>query len=65
MNVELGDLIALAHESQELPFSRGEGCVGHHVQKPDVQFTNILFESSVRGQNRLSLFLEAFEGRQI
>ena len=65
VNVELGDLIALADEAEKLALGRRQGGVRHHVAQADVQFANVLLVGAGWVQDVLSLGTQALEGRQV
>ncbi len=65
IDIELGDLIALVDEAQELPLRGGQDRIRHHVQEPDVQLADILLQRLVRFQDRLALSAQMLERREI
>jgi hypothetical protein len=65
VNVELGDLIALADEAEKLAFGRRQGGVRHHVAQADVQLADVLLVGAGRVQDVLALGAQALEGRQV
>ncbi len=47
INIELGDLVAVAYQVDELLLGSGQGGVRHHVQKADMQFTDVLLLGAI------------------
>ena len=62
VHVELRDLVALAHEAEELAFGGGEGRIRHHVEQADVQFADVLAQRHVGRHHGSAFLLQAREG---
>jgi hypothetical protein len=65
VHVELGDLVALADQPEELPLGGRQRGVRHHVEQADVQLADILMHGLVARQDGLALLFQAGEGGQI
>ena len=65
VDIELGDLVALSDQPEELALGRLQGGVGHHVQQPDVELADVLVERPVGVQDIVSVGLETGKGRQV
>ena len=51
MHIKLGDRVTFSYQPQELSFGGFECCIRHHVQKPDMQLTNILLTRELRTEH--------------
>ncbi len=58
---KLRDGITTADQSDELPLGRGKCCVRHHVQKTDVQLTNVLLLRAIERQHHLTAITQDLE----
>ena len=58
---KLRDGIAAADQTDELPLGRGERRVRHHVEKADMQLTNVLLLRAVEGQDNLAAITQDLE----
>ena len=65
MDVELGDLIALADQAEELALGGGQGRVRHHVEQADMQLADVLMQGPAGVEDVLPLVAQAGEGRQV
>jgi len=61
----LCDFVAAANQPDELLFSRSEGCIGHHVEKADMQFADVLFLRALQGDHVVAARAQSRKGGQI
>ena len=66
MDIELGDLVALPDQAEELALGGLQGGVGHHVQQPDMQLADVLVQGPIRVEDLLALVAQALKvGRSL
>ena len=65
VHIELGDLIAAAHQSEELALGRGQCRIRHHVQNTDVQLADGLVQRPARLEDGLALLSQALDVRAL
>ncbi len=59
MHPELSDWVGLTHQPKELPLGGRQGGVWHHVQKADMQLTNLLIQGPLGAQYGDALLTQA------
>jgi len=64
MHKKLDNLVRTAHQPHKLVFRHPKGGIGHHIQKPNVQFPNILVQSLTQRQHVLAVLPQPVESRQ-
>ncbi len=58
---QLSDLIAAADQTHELSLGDDECRIGHHVEKPHMQFTNVLLQRVPKFENIFASLLQILE----
>ena len=65
VNVELHDAVTGANQPDELALGGSQCRVRHHVQKADMQFTDVLVNGLVGIQQVVTLSLQVLESGQV
>ncbi len=64
VDIELRDLIALTHQTEELPLGGLERGIRHHVEQADVHLADVLPQGVVVGEHGRPFAAQAIEGGQ-
>ena len=64
VNVKLRNLVAIAHQVDELPFGGRQRRIGHHVQKADMQLADVLLQCITEIQDFQAITSKSGKGRQ-